>query len=399
MPQRHSKSERNLEQELDDLLAQIESKVPELTKAVLTSKPASVAPVIATPAPAPVSNSTVTAEAAASTERAVSVDDTVLDSSTDTTDAPAAGNASAEDMLSAQIQALLDDAQKQHNSNNAASASGKPKPMAGVPASIATAPIASPVASTVDADDLGGDFDSPQTVLEQAALPEPTTAERDTSEHRAASTAQATSGAQVSDDEVSRILEQIDDDLSQQADEAVGGEFETVQDVVGVPAQAAAAADANASPVAADANSDTDGATAAQVARELDEQTLQAAGADVDDLSTPIPSIPPEVLAKAAALSPAPPAPTPAATPAPAAQVAASNAVAATNPPPKPAKPKVNFKLSLPPLGSTLRAVLTLINGPLLNINPTLRQAVGILGLGNVMLGTLWVTWLLLTRH
>ncbi len=402
MPQRHSKSERNLEQELDNLIAQIESSVPDLTKHTVVTKINTPAPVANTATPAPLINTPAQADAAPSADHASASPVASADS------APTSDTASTEDMLSAQIQTLLDDVQQQHASGS--SLSGKPKAMTGSSASprtaSATAVEPSPIAHETDAsitDDFAGDFDSPQDVLAQASLPEPTTVDRSIASNAAASVAATDDKTHVTDDEVSRILEQIDDDLSQQAEEAVAGEFETVQDVVGVPA-AASAPDATTSDEAAQPNvaptTPAEGTSAAQVARELDEQTLQAAGSDADDLSTPIPSIPPDVLAKAAAISPAPPSPAPTTSPAATvAPVAAAKAVTSSNASTKPVKSSFTFKLTLPPLGSTLRAVLTLINGPLLNINPNLRQAVGILGLGNLLLGSMWVVWLLLTRH
>ncbi|NJL32022.1 MAG: hypothetical protein HC898_10540 [Phycisphaerales bacterium] len=288
-----------------------------------------------------------------------------------------------EDALAAQIQGLLDNAQRH------------------LDAPVVSQPAPARPAEDEPEQDMG-DFASPQEILDQTAMPAPTHVEPDEQGIEASATEQDTASVtkltpapadprQAStpgdDAEVARILEQIDDDLSMKADEAVSGEFETVLDVVGSPKDAAGQ-ESSASDESHQASGDY--ATAEQVAAELDSQPDANSNAS-DHAATPIPAIPDEAMAKAAAPAPASPQ---------AAQPKSSASKAAANSAPADASAtKRKLSLRLPSPIPALRAVMTLVNAPLINANPSIRQAVGLLGLGNLMLGSFWVIWLLISRH
>ena len=409
MTERRGKLERNLEEELDKLLAEIEQKVPDLPTSGLSdlqpltpTAPASVAAAppgmkVADPTPvaAPAAASTagnagnmttedeiaaLIAAASGGTEPGPAVAPTIPVPETVATPVPPpppAGMKAAmsEDALSAQIQSLLDQAITQDST-------GSP-----------SRPSAPSAATPQTPDDVLAldEFASPHEVLAETTS-SPTSRPSNAEPAGMVSHASAIAPGHT---EVAQILEQIDDDLSKQADEAIAGEFETVQDVVGDPSpKGTQAAVTPRTSVGHDEILDDPAriaqALGAQVAAELDSQP-EATMADEKDQATPIPTIPPEVLAAANA-----PAPRPSSTVSAKSKADANNTTAASV---GAAGSGFRFSLRLPPILPTLRAVMTLLNAPLINADPSLRQAVGLLGLGNLMLGSMWVLWVLITRH
>jgi hypothetical protein len=197
-----------------------------------------------------------------------------------------------------------------------------------------------------------------------------------------------------------KAIEEIDNHLALEADKAIAGAFETVQEVVmgaepkaaepaatepAVEAPAPAPAAAASAPVveppaAAEAPvpvaaavaapaSASGGATAQDVARELDEQPVAppaaAASAPAAAAAAPIPVPAPE---------PTPPAVAAKAKPARAATAAAPAPVASDPPAPAPAALGARIDRSL-------RQFFAVLNRPLLGLSPGLRQTLGLVAL------------------